>query len=211
MKKIFTNFFIIIISLLNIIICEEEIKTLIPDKKLIIKGVQLNKEILLNLDINNFLPSQKYKLMVHYIGSYSVSFKISLICDDIYFLKYQKNSQNIQMNDFSEYDFQTNEKKIPLQCDENYDKKNLLISLLAKSLSYQFVNEKDIKLNIIVELITNQFNTDVKPLNIMFNKGLYKGIILVIVLVWLIYYVFWNKINEFLMKNLEFNKGRKNN
>ena len=62
-----------------------------------------------------------------------------------------------------------------------------------------------------MELITNQFNTDVKPLNIMFNKGLYKGIILVIVLVWLIYYVFWNKINEFLMKNLEFNKGRKNN
>ena len=211
MKKIFTNFFIIIISLLNIIICEDEIKTLIPDKKLIIKGVQLNKEILLNLDINNFLSSQKYKLMVHYIGSYSVSFKISLVCDDIYFLKYQKNSQNIKMNDFSEYDFQTNEKKIPLQCDENYDKKNLLISLLAKSLSYQFINEKDIKLNIIVELITNQFNTDVKPLNIMFNKGLYKGIILVIVLVWLIYYVFWNKINEFLMKNLEFNKGRKNN
>ena len=211
MKKIFTNFFIIIISLLNIIICEEEIKTLIPDKKLIIKGVQLNKEILLNLDINNFLPSQKYKLMVHYIGSYSVSFKISLVCDDIYFLKYQKNSQNIQMNDFSEYDFQTNEKKIPLQCDENYDKKNLLISLLAKSLSYQFVNEKDIKLNIIVELITNQFNTDIKPLNILFNKGLYKGIIFVIILVGLIYYVFWNKINESLMQKFEFNKKRKYN
>ena len=212
MKKICINaFIIIIISLIKLITSEEEIKTLTPDEKLILKGVKLNKEILLNLNINNFLQSQKYKVMVHYLGSYSVSFKISLVCDDIYFLKYQKNSQNIQMNDFSEYDFQTNEKKIPLQCDENYDKKNLLISLLAKSLSYQFVNEKDIKLNIIVELITNQFNTDVKPLNIMFNKGLYKGIILVVVLVWLIYYVFWNKINEFLMKNLEFNKGRKNN
>ena len=211
MKIIYTNIFIITISLLNIIICEEEIKTLKPDEKLIIKGVQLNKEILLNLDIKNFLPSQKYKIMVHYLGSYSVSFKISLVCDDIYLIKTQKNSQNIQLNDFSEYDFQTNDKKIPLQCDENYDKKNILISLLPKSLSYQFVNEKDIKLNIIVELITNQFNTDIKPLNILFNKGLYKGIIFVIILVGLIYYVFWNKINESLMQNLEFNKERKYN
>ena len=211
MKIIYTNIFIITISLLNIIICEEEIKTLKPDEKLIIKGVQLNKELLLNLDIKNFLPSQKYKIMVHYLGSYSVSFQISLVCDDIYLIKTQKNSQNIQLNDFSEYDFQTNEKKIPLQCDENYDKKNVLISLLPKSLSYQFVNEKDIKLNIIVELITNQFNTDIKPLNILFNKGLYKGIIFVVILVGLIYYAFWNKINESLMQNLEFNKGRKYN
>ena len=209
MKIIYTNIFIITISLLNIIICEDEIKTLKPDEKLIIKGVQLNKEILLNLDIKNFLPSQKYKIMVHYLGSYSVSFQISLVCDDIYLIKTQKNSQNIQLNDFSEYDFQTNDKKIPLQCDENYDKKNVLISLLPKSLSYQFVNEKDIKLNIIVELITNQFNTDIKPLNILFNKGLYKGIIFVIILVGLIYYVFWNKINESLMQDLEFNKERK--
>ena len=211
MKIIYTNIFIITISLLNIIICEEEIKTLKPDEKLIIKGVQLNKELLLNLDIKNFLPSQKYKIMVHYLGSYSVSFQISLVCDDIYLIKTQKNSQNIQLNDFSEYDFQTNDKKIPLQCDENYDKKNVLISLLPKSLSYQFVNEKDIKLNIIVELITNQFNTDIKPLNILFNKGLYKGIIFVVILVGLIYYVFWNKINESLMQNLEFNKERKYN
>ena len=211
MKIIYTNIFIITISLLNIIICEDEIKTLKPDEKLIIKGVQLNKELLLNLDIKNFLPSQKYKIMVHYLGSYSVSFQISLVCDDIYLIKTQKNSQNIQLNDFSEYDFQTSDKKIPLQCDENYDKKNVLISLLPKSLSYQFVNEKDIKLNIIVELITNQFNTDIKPLNILFNKGLYKGIIFVIILVGLIYYVFWNKINESLMQNLEFNKERKYN
>ena len=211
MKIIYTNIFIITISLLNIIICEDEIKTLKPDEKLIIKGVQLNKELLLNLDIKNFLPSQKYKIMVHYLGSYSVSFQISLVCDDIYLIKTQKNSQNIQLNDFSEYDFQTNDKKIPLQCDENYDKKNVLISLLPKSLSYQFVNEKDIKLNIIVELITNQFNTDIKPLNILFNKGFYKGIIFVIILVGLIYYVFWNKINESLMQNLEFNKERKYN
>ncbi len=123
MKNFYIIINIIIIFLLNIILCEEEIKSLIPDEKLILKGVKLNKEILLNIDINNFREFQKYKVMVHYIGSYSISFKISLICDDIYFLKNQKNSENIQLNDFSEFDFQTNANKIPLQCDENYDKK----------------------------------------------------------------------------------------
>ena len=187
------------------------IKSIIPDEKLLIKGVQLNKEILINADIDNFLQLQKYKIMVHYFGSYSVSFKISLICDDIYFLKNQKNSQNIQLNDFSEFDFQTNEHKIPLQCEDNYDKKKVLISLIPQSLSYQFMSEKDIRFNIIVELITNKYNTDIKPLNILFNKGLYKGIILVVVLVFLIFCVFGNKLNELLINSLEFNKVRKKN
>ena len=212
MKK---NFYIIIniiiIFLLNIILCEEEIKSLIPDEKLILKGVKLNKEILLNIDINNFREFQKYKVMVHYIGSYSISFKISLICDDIYFLKNQKNSENIQLNDFSEFDFQTNANKIPLQCDENYDKKKVLLSLIPSSLSYQFIREENIKFNIIVELITNKYNTDVKPLNILLNKGLYRGIVFVFILIILIFFVFWNKINEFIIKNLELNKETKYN
>ena len=175
------------------------------------KGVKLNKEILLNIDINNFREFQKYKVMVHYIGSYSISFKISLICDDIYFLKNQKNSENIQLNDFSEFDFQTNGNKIPLQCDENYDKKKVLLSLIPSSLSYQFIREENIKFNIIVELITNKYNTDVKPLNILLNKGLYRGIIFVFILIILIFFVFWNKINEFIIKNLELNKETKYN
>lgn len=202
---------ILLLSLFNFIKSNELIKSIIPDEKLLIKGVQLNKEILINADIDNFLQLQKYKIMVHYFGSYSVSFKISLICDDIYFLKNQKNSQNIQLNDFSEFDFQTNEHKIPLQCEDNYDKKKVLISLIPQSLSYQFMNEKDIRFNIIVELITNKYNTDIKPLNILFNKGLYKGIILVVVLVFLIFCVFGNKLNELLINSLEFNKVRKKN
>ena len=202
---------ILLLSLFNYNKSNELIKSIIPDEKLLIKGVQLNKEILINVDIDNFLQLQKYKIMVHYFGSYSVSFKISLICDDIYFLKNQKNSQNIQLNDFSEFDFQTNEHKIPLQCEDNYDKKKVLISLIPKSLSYQFMSEKDIRFNIIVELITNKYNTDIKPLNILFNKGLYKGIILVVVLVFLIFCVFGNKLNELLINSLEFNKVRKKN
>ena len=202
---------ILLLSLFNFNKSNELIKSIIPDEKLLIKGVQLNKEILINVDIDNFLQLQKYKIMVHYFGSYSVSFKISLICDDIYFLKNQKNSQNIQLNDFSEFDFQTNEHKIPLQCEDNYDKKKVLISLIPQSLSYQFISEKDIRFNIIVELITNKYNTDIKPLNILFNKGLYRGIILVVVLVFLIFCVFGNKLNELLINSLEFNKVRKKN
>ena len=185
---------IFLLLLMNIILCDGIIKSIVPDEKLILKGVKLNKEILINIDIDNFLQFQKYKIMVHYIGSYSISFKISLICDDIYFLKNQKNAENIQLNDFSEFDFQTNENKIPLQCDNNYDKKKVLISLLPQSLSYQFFNEKDIKFNIIVELITNKYNTDIKPLNILFNKGLYRGIIFVGIAVFLIFFVFRNLI-----------------
>ena len=202
---------IFLLLLMNIILCDGIIKSIVPDEKLILKGVKLNKEILINIDIDNFLQFQKYKIMVHYFGSYSISFKISLICDDIYFLKNQKNAENIQLNDFSEFDFQTNENKIPLQCDNNYDKKKVLISLLPQSLSYQFFNEKDIKFNIIVELITNKYNTDIKPLNILFNKGLYRGIIFVFILVFLISFVFKNKINEFLINTLEFNKMKKKN
>ena len=213
MKKIcnIINIFILSSILLNIFLCEEKLKTITPDEKLILKNVKLNKELLLNIDIDNFRELQKYKVMVHYFGSYSISFKISLICDDIHFLKNQKNSEEIQLNDFSEFDFQTNEKKVPLQCGEIYDKKNVLLSLIPQSLSYQFIKEKDIKFNIIVELITNKYNTDVKPLNILFNKGLYKGIIFWLVLVFLIFCVFRNKINEFLLTTLELNKSRKNN
>ena len=96
-------------------------------------------------------------------------------------------------------------------CKENYDKKKVLLSLIPSSLSYQFINEKDIRFNIIVELITNKYNTDIKPLNILFNKGLYRGLIFVAILVFLIFFVFRNKINEFLIEILELNKTKKNN
>ena len=207
--KNFLIIFIYLILILNFILGNDEIKSIIPDEKLILKGVHLNKEILLNIDIKNFEQLQKYKIMVHYIGSYAISFKISLICDDIYFIKEQKKSENIQLNDFSEFDFQTNEKKIPAQCGDNYDKNKVLLSLYPYSLSYQFIPENDIKFNIIVELITNKYNTDVKPLNILFNKGLYRGIIFVIFLVILIFGFFKNKVNNFLLEIMNSNDLKK--
>ena len=187
------------------------IKSIIPDEKLILKDIKLNKEILLNIDIKNFDKSQKYKIMVHYIGSYAISFKISLICDDIYLIKNQQKTENIILNDFSEFDFQTNEKKVPVECGEDYDKKNVLLSLNPYSLAYQFIPENEIKFNIIVELISNKYNSDIKPLNIMFNKGLYRGITFVFIIVILIFFVFKNETNNILANLLDLKQRKKIN
>ena len=207
MKYFFIYLFYISIILLYVS-SKGEIKSIIPDEKLVIQQVQLNKEILLNIDIKNFEKLQKYKIMVHYIGSYAISFKISLICDDIYLIKDQQKTENIQLNDFSEFDFQTNEKKIPIQCGDDYDKNKVLLSLTPYSISYQFIPENEITFNIIVELITNKFNTDIKPLNILFNKGLYRGIVFAFILV-ILYIVFQNIINNYLMETMNFNDIKK--
>ena len=206
--KIFFIFIIYLVLIEIDISSKDIIESIIPDQKLLLKNVKLNKEILLNIDIDNFDIFQKYKIMVHYIGSFGISFKISLICDDIYLIKDQQKTENIQLNDFSEYDFQTNGRKIPVQCGEDYDKKKILISLNPYSLAYQFISENEIKFNIIVELISNKLNTDAKPLNILFNKGLYRGIIFVFILV-LLFVVFKNKINYYLIKIMDFNDLKK--
>ena len=214
MKNFLKLIYIIYFFLINRINSSgsEEIKPIIPDEKLILKEVKLNKEILLNININQFEKLQKYKIMVHYIGSYAISFKISLVCDDIYLIKNQQKGGDVQMNDFSEFDFQTNENRIPAQCGDTYDKKKVLLSLTPYSIAYQFIPEKDIKFNIIVELITNKFNTDVKPLNIMFNKDLYKGIIFGVILIILIFTVFKKKIRsdlvDILLNNNEIKKHK---
>ena len=207
MKYFFIYLFYISIILLYVS-SKGEIKSIIPDEKLVIQQVQLNKEILLNIDIKNFEKLQKYKIMVHYIGSYAISFKISLICDDIYLIKDQQKTENIQLNDFSEFDFQTNEKKIPIQCGDDYDKNKVLLSLTPYSISYQFIPENEITFNIIVELITNKFNTNIKPLNILFNKGLYRGIVFAFILV-ILYIVFKNIVNDYLMEAMNFNDKKK--
>ena len=207
--KIFLIFIIYLVLIQFSISSKDEIKSLIPDQKLILKEVKLNKEILLNIDINNFDKFQKYKIMVHYIGSYGISFKISLICDDIHFIKDHNKPENIQLNDYSEFDFQTNGKKIPIQCGDDYDKKKVLLSLNPYSIAYQFIPEKDIKFNIIVELITNKYNTDVKPLNILFNKGLYRGVMLAFILVFLIFIVFKSKFTSYLNELMDSNNIKK--
>ena len=193
MKK---KFFLIFILTIIFSKEEREILNIQPDKKLTL-DVKLNEEILLKVNKNLLLENHFYKIMIHFIGSLGITFKINIICNDIYVIKY--DNKEIDVDDFSEYDFKTNNNKIPNLCGNDYDKNFFIISLLSKSISYQFREENKIKFKIIFELITNKINTDIKPINILTNKGLYKGLIFVLIIVPIMLIIFKNKIQIFLI------------
>ncbi len=193
MKK---KFFLIFILTIIFSKEEREILNIQPDKKLTL-DVKLNEEILLKVNKNLLLENHFYKIMIHFIGSLGITFKINIICNDIYVIKY--DNKEIDVDDFSEYDFKTNNNKIPNLCGNDYDKNFFIISLLSKSISYQFREENKIKFKIIFELITNKINTDIKPINILTNKGLYKGLIFVLIIVPIMLIIFKNKIRIFLV------------
>lgn len=193
MKK---KFFLIFILTIIFSKEEREILNIQPDKKLTL-DVKLNEEILLKVNKNLLLENHYYKIMIHFIGSLGITFKINIICNDIYVIKY--DNKEIDVDDFSEYDFKTNNNKIPNLCGNDYDKNFFIISLLSKSISYQFREENKIKFKIIFELITNKINTDIKPINILTNKGLYKGLIFVLIIVPIMLIIFKNKIQIFLI------------
>ena len=191
-----------IIFLIIIVYCfSNEILNIIPNNKITIKNIKLNKEILLKSYLKNLKENQCYKIMVHFIGSLGISFEINIICDDIYYIKKVKKN-NINLNDFNEYDFKTNKNKIPNVCNEfKYD--FILISLVPKSITYQLISEEKINFSAIVELIENKINTNNKIINILFNKSLFKGLIFVC-LITLILLIFQNKIKFFLIKILQY-------
>ena len=77
-----------IIFLIIIVYCfSNEILNIIPNNKITIKNIKLNKEILLKSHLKNLKENQCYKIMVHFIGSLGISFEINIICDDVYFIK----------------------------------------------------------------------------------------------------------------------------
>ena len=192
------NFFTLIFFSI-IIFSEQEIQTIniIPDKKINL-NTKLNTEILLKVNKDSLLENHYYKIMVHFIGSLGINFKISIICNDIYVIN-NDIKKDIDVNDFSEYDFKTNKKKIPNLCGEEYDKQFFLISLLPYSISYQFRDENKIEFKSIFELITNKVNSDIKPINILTNKGLYRGLFIVLFIVPLLLICFRSKIQIFLL------------
>jgi hypothetical protein len=178
-----------------------EILNIIPNNKITIKNIKLNKEILLKSYLKNLKENQCYKIMVHFIGSFGISFEMNIICDDIYYIK-KINKENINLNDFNEYDFKTNKNKIPNVCNEfKYD--FILISLVPKSITYQLITKEKINFSAIVELIENKINTNNKIINILFNKGLIKGLFFVC-LITLIFLIFQNKIKFFILKILQY-------
>ena len=192
------NFFTLIFSSIVLFSEQEtEIINIRPDIKAYLNA-KLNKEILLKINKDSLIENHYYKIMVHFIGSLGINFKISIICNDIYVIN-NDIKKDIDVNDFSEYDFKTNKKKIPNLCGEEYDKQFFLVSLLPYSISYQFRDENKIEFKSIFELITNKVNSDVKPINILTNKGLYRGLFIVLFIIPLLLICFKNKIQIFLL------------
>ena len=79
------------------------------------------------------------------------------------------------------------------------DKQFFLVSWLPYSISYQFIDENKIEFKSIFELITNKVNSDVKPINILTNEGLYRGLFIVLFIVPLLLICFRSKIQIFLL------------
>ena len=173
------------------------IDTIIPNTQKNLSHLKLNKETLLILPISFLKANQYYKIMTHYIGALGINFKIEIICDD--FHPINNSNENMKLNDFSEYDFQTNSNKIPSFCGEDYNKDKILLSLTPYSITYQLKEEKEIEINTIVEIVQSKLNTDVKPLNILTNKHLYRGIFLALFVLPLVIYVFKNEIRKGLI------------
>ena len=192
------NFFTLIFSSIVLFSEQEtEIINIRPDIKAYLNA-KLNKEILLKINKDSLIENHYYKIMVHFIGSLGINFKISIICNDIYVIN-NDIKKDIDVNDFSEYDFKTNKKKIPNLCGEEYDKQFFLVSLLPYSISYQFRDENKIEFKSIFELITNKVNSDIKPINILTNKGLYRGLFIVLIIVPLLLICFRSQIQIFLL------------
>ena len=192
------NFFTLIFSSILLFSEQEtEIKNILPDNKIKL-NTKLNEEILLKVNKDSLIENHYYKILVHFIGSLGINFKISIICNNIYIINKNIN-KDINVDDFSEYDFKTNKKKIPNLCGEEYDKQFFLVSLLPYSISYQFKDENKIEFKSIFELITNKVNSDVKPINILTNEGLYRGLFIVLFIVPLLLICFRSKIQIFLL------------
>jgi hypothetical protein len=180
-----------------------EIFDIIPNNQLRINNIKLNKEILLKTYIKNFKENHYYKIMIHFIGSLGISFDINIICDDIYYIKNLKKENNINLNDFDEFDFKVNKNKIPDFCNKEFKYDFILISILPKSKTYQLIPEEKILFSSIIELIENKINTNNKIINILTNKNLYIGLIFIF-LISILFLIFQNKIKKLLIDSLQY-------
>ena len=81
------NFFTLIFSSILLFSEQEtEIKNILPDNKIKL-NTKLNEEILLKVNKDSLIENHYYKILVHFIGSLGINFKISIICNDILYNK----------------------------------------------------------------------------------------------------------------------------
>lgn len=198
-----TSFFFLI-TLLGLAL---GIPTIVPDRKVEVLKMKIDKEALFIIEQKDLSPNNFYKIMVHYLGSLGINYKIQIICDDIYPIKTNKD---IKLNDYSEYDFKTDKNSVPEICGENYDKSKILLSITPYSVTYQLKEEADMEINSILEIVKSKLNTDNKPLNILTNKGLYIPLIIILIFIPVTMVIFKDKIRYFLIKILDEKIAKKN-
>lgn len=171
--------------------------TIQPNKALELSKLKLNNEQLLELPIVNLKSNHYYKILVHFIGALGINFNITVICDDIHQIK-STYKRNIEQNDFNEYDFKTNERRIPLLCgiDYNYDK--VLISIIPYSITYQLKPEEEMEFGAYLELTQSITNTDTKFINIIMNKNLYVALLFILIILPIALFIFRNSIRRMI-------------
>lgn len=169
-----------------------------PNAALELTKLKLNKEQLFELPITNLLPNHFYKILVHFIGALGINFNITIICDDIHQIQ-SHQKKTIEQNDFNEYDFKTNEKRIPLICGKDYSHNNILISIIPYSITYQLKPEEEIEFGAYLELAQSKINTDVKFVNILMNKNLYLALILILIILPISLFIFRNSIRRIIL------------
>lgn len=194
--SIFIFFYII-----NISKQEKLIINLEPEKKISVKNFSIDDSLLFKIYKKNLKPNSSYTFQIHRIGPQGITFDIKFICNDIINLKGEYNN-NIRMNDVSRLFFNTNEFNFPQSCGKNYNDDFFIISAQPKSKVYQFINEKEFRLNIIVDFF---YNIGGHSFRTFISTGFYKGLIIILIIIPLVCIFFENKIKNYLIKSLDIN------
>ena len=193
---IFIFFYII-----NISKQEKLIINLEPEKKISVKNFSMDDSLLFKIYKKNLKPNSSYTFQIHRIGPQGITFDIKFICNDIINLKGEYNN-NIRMNDVSRLFFNTNEFNFPQSCGKNYNDDFFIISAQPKSKVYQFIDEKEFRLNIIVDFF---YNIGGHSFRTFISTGFYKGLIIILIIIPLVCIFFENKIKNYLIKSLDIN------
>ena len=194
--SIFIFFYII-----NISKQEKLIINLEPEKKISVKNFSIDDSLLFKIYKKNLKPNSSYTFQIHRIGPQGITFDIKFICNDIINLIGEYNNK-IRLNDVSRLFFNTNEFNFPQSCGKNYNDDFFIISAQPKSKVYQFIDEKEFRLNIIVDFF---YNIGGHSFRTFISTGFYKGLIIILIIIPLVCIFFENKIKNYLIKSLDIN------
>ena len=166
--------------------------------KLHIKNISFDDTLNFKVKTKYLKPFTSYSLQIHRIGSEGISLDIKFICNDI--INFKENKNNIRLNDVTRRTFKTNKYKFPNICNNKYDEDYFFFFFKPKTRVYQFINENDIKFNVMVNIVENIGGYTLRS---FFSTGLYKGLIINLIIIPLLIYIFKNKIKLGLIRALD--------